>query len=153
MGLLLYQQSLGLDTGLRRWHFHIIPSTRVIPIPASFGDNPEDVRYSIAPNPTTKHLWGPTLVVGTEGATSQGIVEGYSEKRPHIVSFLADGVEDEFLFGDGYAGHADFATKMLVYVAGVLRTANLTKSATSVLFTSSIPTSGQDIDVVYELAD
>lgn len=144
VGLLLYQQAKDRVTGLRRWHYYIVPATRCLPIPASWGENPEDHRYSINPSQTTKHLWGTALVVGTEGATEQAIVDLHSAYQPRLEAFLADGVEDEFTLLNTAANNT-----YSVWVNDVLRTANITKTTTAFTFTSAVPASDARIVVLY----
>jgi hypothetical protein len=144
VGLLLYQQSKDKATGLRNWHFHIIPAAQVIPVHAGMGENPIDQRYTISPTPTTKHLWGVTLTLVTEGATEAGIFKGKSPYKPKLDSYLADGVEDNYVLAKTAANNT-----YPVYVDGVERTSNITKTTTDFTFTSSVPSSGADISAFY----
>ena len=124
VGMLLYQQSKDVITGLRNWHFHIIPSTQAIPIPASFTENPEDHRYSLAPTPTTKHLWGELLTTGVEGTLESGIFDGKMDYKPKLVAWKANGSQETFDLP------ADAALNTyVVYVNGVLNTSVIKTTA------------------------
>lgn len=150
IALLAYQQVLGKNTGARRWHFHIIPSTRAIPLIPGFTENTDPMRYSIAPNPSTKHLWETALSLSTEGVTSGAIISGFTEFKPKIVSFLADGVEDNFLFPTN-APALSPSTKIAVWVDGVLQASGITYAETGITFTS-VPVEDKRITVLYEHA-
>lgn len=147
VALLLYQQALIKSTQTRRWHFHIIPSSRVIPIPASFTENAEDHRYSLAPTPVKYHIWGTALSLLTEGVTEAGIFDGFTTNKPHLVAFKADGVEDVFVFNTAKQPvNANYS----VWVDGVLQTAGITKNLTDVTFTVA-PADGSDVIVFCEI--
>lgn len=150
VALLAFQQVLGKISGARRWHFHMIPSTRAIPLIPGFSDNTDPMRYSIAPNPSTKHLWETALSLSTEGATSGAILSGYTEFKPKVVSFLGDGTEDNFLFPlDAQA--VTPASKIAVWVDGALQSSGVTYDSTGITF-SVAPASNKRIVVFYEHA-
>lgn len=105
----------------------------------------------------TTHLTGEALTLNADGATSAAVLTRMTNKRGWYVAWLADGVEDEFLFHPDRP--ANDTTSMGVYVAdpttGIAteRTSNLTKATTKITFTSSLPTSGQIIIAKMQLAD
>lgn len=141
VGVVAWQQSL-LE-GLRRWHIYLIPSSRAIPIPAGMGDSPEDHRFSLAPNPTDRHLWGVELDEGTEGAEEFGVLDGYSTIRPvyPLVAFKTDGIEDTFVFTDYPADDNTYP----VWVNGALVSSGVTKTTTQVVF--DYPPAAGDLDI------
>jgi len=147
IGLLLFQQSLDSATKARRYRYHIIPSGRAIPAPGSMDENAAEERYMVAPNPTTKHLWGTTMVAGTEGATEASIVEGQSVGRPNIVAHKGDAVTVAFLLPT--AKQCTSVDKMVVWVNGVLQSSGITKAVTGVTFDVA-PADGAMIVVFYE---
>jgi hypothetical protein len=143
VALLLFQQSLDKTTGTRRWHWHIVPSTRLVPIIASFGENAEDHRYTIAPNIVTKHIWGTAFDVLTDGFTESAILDGFSSNKPKLVAFKGDGVEDAF---DFEAGIPMANNTYPVWVNGTLQVADVTKTTTGMTFTAP-PAADADIIV------
>lgn len=148
--LLLFQQSLDTDLKVRRWKFYLIPKARLIPAPASMDENPAEDRYSVAPNPTTKHLWGTALVSGTEGATEMALAEGMAEGKPNIIAFKGDAAAVAFTLPTGKPATA--TTKMKIWNNGTVQTvgsglASLT--VTTVTFTAA-PASGDIVVVYYE---
>jgi hypothetical protein len=149
-GLLLFQQSLDTTSKLRRWKFYLVPKARVLPMPASMDENPAEDRYSIAPNPSTTHLWGTALASGTEGATEMALAEGMAEGKPNVVAFKANGSATIFLLPT--AKPATGTAKMKVWDNGVVKTvggglASLT--VTTITFTVA-PTANHIIVCWYE---
>lgn len=147
LGLLLYQQSLDSATKVRRYRFHLIPSARIITSPGSMDENPAEERYMVAPNPTTKHLWGTAFASGTEGVTEASIVEGQSENRPCIVGFEGNASTVEFLFPTDKQATA--TAKIVVWVDGVLQSSGITLATDGVTFDVA-PASAAVIVVFYE---
>lgn len=147
VALLLYQQALIKSTQTRRWHFHLVLSTRAIPIAASFVENAEDHRYSLAPTPVKKHIWGTALELATEGATESAIIDGFTTEKPHLVAFKADGVEDVFAFN---TDKQPVANTYSVWVNGTLQTSGITKNLTDVTFAAA-PADGADVIVFCEI--
>ena len=149
-GLLLFQQSLDTITKSRRWKFYLVPKARAIPMPASMDENPAEDRYSIAPNPTTKHLWGTSLVSGTEGATEMALAEGMSEGKPNVVAFRGNSSATAFLLPT--AKPATATAKMKVWQNGVEKTVGgglATLTTTTITFSVALAT-GDMIVCFYE---
>jgi len=132
IGLLLYQQSLDASSRLRRWRWHILPMTKVVPMAAGMSDQAATFDYQIAPTPTNYHLWGTALALNTEGATEAVVIEGMSEGKPNIVAWLGDGTEDEFLFPTSKA--AIDVDKVEVWKNGTLVSSGLTVTTTKITF-------------------
>jgi hypothetical protein len=150
VGLLLYQQSLDLATGARRWRSIIIPKALCIPQPGGFADSPQDVVYKIAPQVVTARLWGDTLVLGTDGYESAQFFEYMTENPPKIISFLGDGAEDEFSFPAGALAKAE--AKVAVFKDGVAITgAAVTITTAKVTFTAA-PALNSNVTIFYETA-
>ena len=149
-GLLLFQQSLDTTSKSRRWKFYLVPKARVLPGPASMDENPAEDRYSIAPSPTTAHLWGTALATGTEGATEMALAEGMATGKPNIVAFKGDNSTVAFLLPT--AKPASATAKMKVWQDGVAKTvggglASLT--TTTITFTTA-PGTGAMVVCFYE---
>lgn len=152
LGMLLFQQSLDTDTKSRRWKFYLVPKGRTIPSPASMDENPAEDLYRVAPNPTTKHLWGTALVAGTEGATESALFEGMSEGKPNIVAFKGDGTVVAFVLPTGKPATA--TAKMKIWQNGVVKavgTGLASLTVTTITFTAA-PANGDMVVVWYEYA-
>lgn len=155
VGALAYRQTEDTDPassnfGRRNWQFKLMPMATFIPLEPGYTDAPEERRYTIRPGFSTKHIWGKSFSLATEGFTRAQIVRGISQYKPKLVAFLADGIEDEYLFP--LDAQAASAGKTTVWVDGVERTSNITKATTGITFTSAIPTANQNITVLYETA-
>jgi hypothetical protein len=150
-GLLLFQQSLDTSTKSRRWKFYVMPKARLIPGPASMDENPAEDKYTVAPNPTTNHLWGTALASGTEGATEMALAEGMAEGKPNIVAFKGNNSTTAFLLPT--AKPATSVAKMKVWVNGVPKTTGgggLASLSTTTITFSSAPATGAMVVVFYE---
>lgn len=129
-GLLVYQQSKDLDSGLRRWRVALIPSAQFVFMPPAMGENPVDARYRVAPSISSNHIWGEALTDLVEGAVfSQGI-ELMTEGLPEIGSFVGNGSATEFTF----AHEAISTDKIVIWVNGVKITSGIVKTTTTVTF-------------------
>lgn len=150
VALLVFQQSLDTVLKLRRWRTIIAPKVRAVPLASGMNENPNEQRYSIVSNPTSKNLWGTTIEVATEGATEAAFLEGMATYRPNLVAWKADGTEDEFLFPTAKPAR-DFTTpKIAVWDNGTLVAGgDMTLIATKITFDTP-PTSGHIIVALYE---
>lgn len=147
VAVLCFQQSLDAATRSRRWKFYLIPKGRVIPAPANMDENPAEERYTVAPNPTTQHLWGTSFSDILEGATEASIIEGMAEKRPNLVAYKGDGTENTFLLP--VAKPAANIAKMVAWVDGVEQTTGVTFTTTDATFTTP-PALDAPIVIYYE---
>lgn len=129
-GMMVYQQSKDLDSGLRRWRVAVLPSAQFVFMQPGMGENPIDARYRIAPSIAANHLWGEALTELVEGAVfSQGI-ELMTEGLPEIGSFVGNGSATEFTFE-----HPALSTnKIVIWVNGVKVTSGIVKTVTKVTF-------------------
>lgn len=148
VGLMFYQQSQDLDTGLLTWHAYIIPKARCIMQGGSMNENAGEITFQIVPTPATQRLWGKTLVKATDGFVDAGIFEYDTEGYPAVVGFLADGTEDEFAFPAGE--EALSVDKIAVFVDSVETTVGVTPAVDGITF-SSPPADGAMITVWYEI--
>lgn len=148
VGLMLYQQSLDLTSGARRWRSIVIPKCRCIPVAAGFGETTEDVVYQVFPQVVTARLWGDALVLADDGYTDAPMFEYMSEYQPWIASFLGNGAATEFNFS---ASHQAAATgKIATFVNGAPGV-GVTPAADGVTFNPA-PAADARIDVWYEYA-
>lgn len=134
VGLLVYQAAKK-SNGVQGWHFQFIQSTSMIPRPGPYGDNNYETRYALAPNAVTAHLWGFALSLATDGAESAGIIDGFALNPPRITTWIADGIEDTFLF-EATQQPPDSTYKVYKAIAGVVTevTSGLTKTTTQIVF-------------------
>lgn len=134
VGLMVYQAAKK-TTGVQGWHVQFIPSTSMIPRPGPYGDNNYETRYALAPSAVTHFPWGFDLSSVNDGATEAGIIDGFALYRPRLTTFLADGLEDTFVF-DTDQQPTDNLYKVYQGVGGVVTevTAGITKSTTDVVF-------------------
>lgn len=101
-GVMLYQQSLGLDTGDRKWHTIIYPSAKITPMGSGGADSPQQTRYQVVPTKVSKHLWGAAMTVAEDGATSQRKVELEGYGRPVLTHLYPDGTTLTFELNDDH---------------------------------------------------
>lgn len=148
-GLLLFQQSLDAASRSRRWKFYIVPKARIIPSPSNMDENPAEDKYTIGPNPTTYHLWGATMTLGSEGFTESAIIEGMSEGRPNIVAFKGDNSTVEFIFPASKPATA--TGKVAVWLDGVRQNdpGDVTITTSKITF-GTPPGTGTIVVVYYE---
>jgi len=152
VAMLLFQQSLDTASHLRFYRFHILPKTRAIPVPAGMDENAAEMKYSLAPNPSTKHLWGTSMVVNTEGSLEAGFINGMSKGRPKIVAFKGNGTATAFLFPTSKPA-VSVAKVAGVWVDGVLKAgggSDYTAAITGITFDAPAPGSGAMIVAFYE---
>lgn len=147
IAMLFFQQSLAAGSKLRNYRFHILPKCRAIPMAPGMDDNAAEMRYSIAPSPSSTHLWGSALTVGSEGALEAGILDGQAEGRPAICAFKGDGSTTVFLLPADKP--AKSTAKMEVWDNGVLVTGSVTLATTQITF-APFPATGHKIVVYWE---
>jgi len=163
VGLLLYQAALA-QSGPQRYHFHMVTSTKAIPRLPGFGADPIDIIYDIAPDPVDRYLWGydmaplgdvsdPYSGVSPTGAMEAGVWSGFAAGEPRICAWVADGVEDTFLFPENMP--ANDATNIAVWTATgstvtpVPLGSGVTAALTGVVFDSA-PTVDHEVIVLYQ---
>jgi len=149
VGLLLYQAARGLVTGKTYWHSFIIPSAQIVRKSGGMTADKAVSIYQIAPNRTTKHLWGVSFANATEGFLSGQVIEAWSNYPIRIASFLGDNTVVEFLFPVDTP--AIQTTGIKVFVDDVAVTTGLTLATTKVTFTAA-PALGARIDIIREVA-
>lgn len=109
VGLLLWQAAVSKQTKSPGIHFHIIPSTRAVPRLPGAGDNPIDLVFDLAPNPSYYHLWGEELAplsdihdplsgVADTGAFEAGFWSGFSDYPNRVAAFIAQNAQVLFEF-------------------------------------------------------
>jgi hypothetical protein len=138
--------------GVTQWHNYILPRARGIVNMPSFDENAIDVTVNLSLSASTKHVWGAALSEANDGALKMHGLDHLTWDRFNIVAWLADGAEDEFLFPTNKQAVSTFANSFEVwdYNAGTEITANITKSATGVKFTSAAPAASKLLIGIYE---
>lgn len=150
VAMLLFQQSLDSASHLRNYRFHMLPKSRAIPMPSGMDENAAEMKYALAPNPSTKHIWGATMTNGSEGSLEAGFINGMSKGRPKIVAFKGNAATLAFLLPTNKPATA--IGKIVVYVNGVLMTGgggDYTATTTTITFDVA-PASNAIIVVFYE---
>lgn len=109
VAMLMWQAAVERSTKAQGIHFHIVPNTQAVPRLPGAGDNPIDLVFDLAPNPTEYHLWGEALApladiydplsgVSDTGAFESGLWSGFSDYPLRIAAFIAATAQVEFLF-------------------------------------------------------
>lgn len=146
VALLLFQQSLNTDTKLRNWRFFIIPKAKIVPSPDGMNENAGQTKYAIAPSPSSKHIWGTAMAVGTEGCTEASVIEGQSAGKPIVVCFKGNASTTAFLFPTDKPATA--VGKIKCWVNGVLTVPDVV--AVTGITISSPPASNAMVVCFYE---
>ena len=149
VGLLLQQAAKGLSTGKTYWHSFWLPSAQVVRKSGGMNAEKAITNYQVAPNRTSKHLWGVSFAAGTEGYTSAQVLETWSNYPIRLASFLAEAATVDFAFPT--ATPAVQTTGIKVFVDGVAVTTGLTLGVDKVTFTSA-PGAGKRVDILREIA-
>lgn len=151
VGMLAYQQALeasgsaGLN-GSRVWRDLWFPGVKAIQMPHGTDDNAADLIYRITPYIGNAYLWGEAFTLVSDGATQAQFGERMTDGKPWLDSWLGNNSATVFTLSKTAVSTA----KITVFVGGVLRTANLTITTTSVTFTSGTPGSNVDVNILYE---
>ena len=98
VALFIMQQAKDASSRSRRYRFQIVPKCVISATPPGMNENASESKYELAISPTTKHLWGTSFVVGTDGCLEAGVIEGMTEGRPNVVAWLGDNVVTKLLF-------------------------------------------------------
>lgn len=149
VGLMVYQAARGLVTGKTYWHTYIMPSAQIVRKAGGMNADKATTVYQVAPNRVSKHLWGTSFSLVTNGFLSTQIVEAWSNYPLRISSFVADGTEDEFLFPTN--AQAIQTTGIKVWKNETPVTTGLTLATTGVTF-SVAPTAADSIVILRETA-
>lgn len=140
------------ENGLTRFKTYIIPKGKCVPMDSSMNDNASEMRFPITISNSKKEVWGESYTLVKHGFTDTGYIEIITEGLPHIVAWLADGVQTEFLFPEDK--QAISAAKITAYdfQDGVEYTSQVTKATDGLTFSYPIPT-GTLIVAVYEFEE
>jgi hypothetical protein len=150
VGLMLYQQSLDADVsgsrfGSRRWRVSFVPKAVLIPMPPNMDENASEITFKVNAFVIKNHLWGTALTLLDDGCTEAQGLEMMMEGKPWLDCWLGDNATTVFTLSKT----ALSAAKISVFIDGVLTTAGVTKTVTSVTFTPA-PAMNADIDILYE---
>ncbi len=154
VGMLAYRQAQDTSPtsatfGQRVWDFRIMPKVVLFTRESGYADTPEEHVYTVVPMKCGAHLWGTAFAVGTEGFTQGQILRGVTNGKPKIVSWLADGTEDEFLFP--VTEPATGTGTIVVWKNGTIVSTGMTPTTTKLTFTAP-PTAADRIVAFYEVA-
>lgn len=154
VGMLAYRQAQDTKPGSatfgqRVWDFRIMPRVVLFTRESGYADTPEEHVYTVVPMKCGAHLWGTAFATLTEGFTQGQMLRGVTNGKPKIVSWLADGTEDEFLFPTDAPASA--TGTITVWKNGTLVSAGMTPSTTKLTF-SSVPALNDKLVAFYEVA-
>lgn len=149
VGLMLYQAARGLETGQSYWRTIIIPSAQVVRKPGSMTAEKSITQYQVAPNRTSKHLWGPAFSNATNGFTHGQFVEVWSNYPLRLASYVGNNSAVEFPFPADLP--AVQTTGIKVWVDGVIVSSGLTLEVDKVTFAVA-PAAAARIDILREVA-
>lgn len=146
--------SFGQDTdpdssnfGSTVWDFRLFPKVTVFQRDTGYTQEINERMYSFTPAYATKHLWGASFSMTTEGFVRGQIVRGVSQYKPVVVSYLGDGATKAFVFNSEVPAYS--ADKIAVWVDGTLQSAGVTKSVKGVVFDTA-PSAAAVVVVFYE---
>lgn len=122
---------------LSRWHSYIIPRAKAIPMDSPMNESALEVRYMITMNPSTVHLWNHTFSIADEGCLEAAYLDVMTEGKLNIVAWLADGVEDEFLFPTNKQANDVAKIALFNYNTGAEVTAGITKATTGITYAAA----------------
>ncbi|MCX6057740.1 MAG: hypothetical protein NTW69_06285 [Chloroflexi bacterium] len=149
VGMMLYQAARGLLTGSIYWHTFFIPSAQVIRKSPGMTSDKGVTTYQIAPNKTTKHLWGPSFANGTEGFLVAQILEAWSNNPYRVAGFKGTGAAVDFNFPTDYPAVQTSGIK--VYKNGTVVSSGITLATTKVTFAVA-PLITDEITILREVA-
>jgi hypothetical protein len=137
--------------GVGQWHNYILPRVRAVVTMPSFDENAIDVTVNLSLSPTSKHAWGQALSELNDGALNMHGWDHITWDRFNIYAWLADGVEDIFLFPVNKQALPNFATtfELWDYNLGTEITSGMVKSQAGVDFTVA-PAAGKLLIAIYE---
>lgn len=148
VALVAYQDARD-DDGNQIWFGLTMPKVQLMPQASGLDAVPTDRTYQVNPNIVKHHLWGPAFALATEGALRGQWVQSTTFHKPHVTTWLGDGVQTVFPFDTDFQASA--VGKIAVYVNKVLRTTNITKAITGITFAGSYePADGQKVVAWYE---
>jgi hypothetical protein len=149
VGLQLYQAAVGLSTGKMYWHTYFMPSSRVIRKAHGMTADKSVTVYQIAPNRTSRYLWGEPFTNADDGFLSGQIIEAWSNYPYRVAAFVADGTAVDFSFPVNTP--AVQTTGIKVFKNDVLVTTGITLSVSKVTFAVA-PTLADRIVILREVA-
>jgi hypothetical protein len=148
---LISQLAFHDDDGVSQWHNYILPRTRAVVNMPNFDENAIDVTVNMSLSPSKKHVWGEAVSTANDGALEITGLDHVTWNRFNIVAWLADGVEDVFLFPTSKPAVSDYATSFTLwdYNAGTEVTAGITKATTGVTYAVA-PAANKLLIALYE---
>ena len=149
VGLMLYQAARGLETGASYWRTIIIPSAQIVRKPGSMTAEKSITQYQVAPNRTSKHLWGPAFSNATNGFTHGQFIEVWSNYPLRLAAFVGNNSAVEFPFPA--TTPAVSTDGVMVFVNDAPVTTGITKAVDDLTFAVA-PADGARIVILREIA-
>jgi len=94
VALFMYQQAKDKTTRARTWRWQIAPSTLCVPMLTGMTENPQEIKYEVILNKSTKTLFGVPLTELADGCLESAILGGMSNGRPCVCFWEFDGTDD-----------------------------------------------------------
>lgn len=135
--------------GVKAWEGIFVPKATVTPLFAEFRQREHvPYRYSINANMADRKAWGATLSTAINGTEASPIHEFESDNPVHLMSYLADNVETDFIL----AYTPKTSDKIYVYVDGLKKTltTHYTVAGSTVTFLIA-PDTDSIINILYEV--
>jgi hypothetical protein len=155
IAMLAFQQSLDAVARTRRYRSYAFPLIKAVPVPGTMDENPAEFTFNLLPQVSAKSIWGESYAELVDGYLESEFDEWMTVDYPHVVAWLGDNTETEFLF------HTDRPAVSTAKIAGVWTAAaaatSATLDATAVKATTKVtptvkPAAGELVICVYEYA-
>jgi hypothetical protein len=121
VALFMFQQAKDKTTRARTWRWHLAPSCLCVPQLTGMSENPQEIKYEVILNKSTKTIFGVPLTEAVDGCLESALLSGMSNGRPCIVFWKANGSSDEaFAFPVGVTALAAGNVTVFSWVTGAL---------------------------------
>lgn len=120
VALFMFQQAKDKTTRARTWRWQIAPSCLVVPQLTGMNENPQEIRYEVILNKSTKTLFGVPLTEATDGCLESALLGGMSNNRPSICFWKSAGATTAFDFPTGVTAIAAANVTVFSWVTGAV---------------------------------
>ncbi|MCB0207709.1 MAG: hypothetical protein KDJ52_00175 [Anaerolineae bacterium] len=150
VGMYFYRQAQdtqpgSLTFGARRWEFIVFPSVLLIPLEPGMGGTDFQKAYTLRPQITSKHLWGITYTVATDGFTRAQGSKWVTQYKPRLVAWKGNNVLTQFNLPTDYPAVSTDKMNIFVFDASAGTVSDDTSGAT--LTTTTVdPSTTPDVD-------